>query len=252
MTEEEFDIDLIERYHRGQLEQSELGDFIARQATDRDFAEKVRAYQELIEGIAYYGRQKDFATTVAGWEQEYKAGRKGDVTIAGFRLNRTYLAIAATVLLLAVPLGTWLVNMNATDPRLAPYEDMTRVRTPDPAPPTPFSSGMSAYNQGDYNSAARLFRSSQAENPDDFMTFFYLAESYLALNKTDSARMYYRGGQQLAENPLSELSDWRLALSYLKDDDLVSLKTSLQDILSREDHAYHKEALGLYREHWSD
>jgi hypothetical protein len=41
-------------------------------------------------------------------------------------------------------------------------------------------------------------------------------------------------------------------LSYLKDDDLQSLRASLRNILSREDHAYYKEALELYREHWSD
>ena len=249
MTEEERDIDLIEGYHRGTLGDGELENFLTRKATDREFAEKVKTYSELIQGIEYYGERKDFAETIASWDKEIKEGRK-NFGIGHFKISRSHLAIAATVLLLAIPLGTWWINMNSVDPRLAPYEDITRMRSGSASPPTPFSSGMDAYNRKDYPESVRLLQSAVRKDRNDFLATFYLAESYLALNQPDSARIYYRNSLALESNPLSELSEWRLALSYLKQENLPSLKRNLESILDIPGHSYHTEAEELYGEYW--
>jgi tetratricopeptide (TPR) repeat protein len=252
VTDEQPDIDLIERYHRGLLEEPELGQFIAREKTDRDFADKVRSYRELFAGIEYYAKQKDFADTVAAWEHELKAGTKKNVSIGHFQINRTILATAAAVLLLIIPLGTWWVSIKSPDARLAPYEDITRVRSGSTVPASPFTAGMVAYNRRDYTESASLLQTALQRNPDDYMVTFYLAESYLALNKTDSARVYYQQGEQLEINPLIEISAWRFALTYLKDKDLPGLKASLQKILADKSHSYYEEAEKLYSEYWKD
>lgn len=248
MTQEELDIEWIEKYYRGLLTETELEDFREREKGDVDFADRVRSYRDIFEGIEYYGKQKEFAETLASWEQELKTSKKNEFLLGSVRISKPALAIAATVALLMIPLATWWLSFDSPDPRFEPYEDITKTRSGSNESPS--AEGMDAYNRHEYRSSARLLKAALAGHPDDFIILFYLGESYQALNESDSARLYYQKGLKLEDNPLIEVTEWRIALTYLRDDDLPALKTQLEKILSDKTHTYHSEAEALYSEYW--
>lgn len=77
--DDSIDIQLIEDYTSGVLDEADHDNFIRREQGDKEFALKVQAYSEIIEGIHYYGKQAKFAETIRGWEREIKEASKREI-----------------------------------------------------------------------------------------------------------------------------------------------------------------------------
>src|SRR5688572_25356999 len=114
MSEEELDIELIEKYHRGLLNGSDLETFHQRRQNDETFANSVEAYKDIFQAIEYFGKQKDIGDTIGEWEKEIKDQNKkkqtgqsgGAVLIEGkqafLNRDRIYWAAAAVITLAIV------------------------------------------------------------------------------------------------------------------------------------------------------
>ena len=264
-NQDDIDIDLIERYHRGLLDGADLQDFLKREKEDNDFAQKVRSYINVIEGIEYYGKQKDFADTIQEWEKEIKehsrtgqkphtgsTGEKASHVVPMHRKNLYWLA-AAVVTLLVVS-GVFLFRSATPDPTVlfqAYYEPYPNVFDPtvrgDADSLSVNAKGFRAYDQGNYVDAAKNFR--QAANANDEserdIALLYLANSFLAL---DSATAAKNALMQIDEDgPVADQAKWYLALTWLK---LGNLNEGIRilDDLADDSSSYRDKATQLLKD----
>jgi tetratricopeptide (TPR) repeat protein len=195
LEDDSVDIELIERYHKGQLAEAELANFLQRQKSDREFANKVRSYSEVIEGIEYYGMQQDFAETIREWEKEIKDGVSGndlndtgDTTpdegrrIIPINRNRSLwwgAAIAASLAFVVVMLTFF---PKSTPRRLAEnYIDsnLTTLSTTMSGDADRLAEGINAFNKKDYATAENVFLSLSRSEDLAAETTKYLGIIYL-------------------------------------------------------------------------
>ena len=264
-NQDDSDIDLIEKYHRGLLEGTELEEFRTREKADNAFAKKVKSYISIIEGIEYYGKQKDFADTIQEWEKEIKehsrakpepyigsAGESEPGVIPMHRKNMFW--VAAAVVSLFIVSAVFLFRSATPDPTIlfeAYYQPYPNVFDPtvrgEPDTLSLNAKAFRAYDRGDYADAAEYFR--QAAGADDEserdVALLYLANSYLAMDSAAAAKNILV--QINDESHVSDQAKWYLALTYLKLDNPNESKKIL-DKLTNDSSSYRNKATQLLQE----
>lgn len=244
MEQDEKNIDLIEAFAKGELSESDLADFERKRATDADFASEVADYLLIINEIRT-GEQRAFHHKLKGWENEIEGQEsKGKVIPI-----RRILSIAATLLIVALAGGYAIfknlpvhVNDELFAKYFQPYDDVITERS---AEESPLQQGMNLYNQGKYAMAIPYFEAFLKEKPTEAAAQLYLGISYLADNKTDSAKDLFENLIRNDRGLYKEIAEWNMALIYLKSNDIEALKKSLQQIIAQKDHSYAAEAASL-------
>ena len=172
---ESIDIQLIEDYTRGILDGADRDNFIRRERGDKEFALKVKAYSEIIEGINYYGKQAKFAETIQGWEREIKARAKKQVFkgAPGTRfekhrddipINRNNIfwlrcAAAASVLILILFLTYYQDYKHEELADAYISQNLTTLSTTMGSASGNLGAGIEAFNREDFSRAETNFRS---------------------------------------------------------------------------------------------
>lgn len=254
LSEDDNDIDLIERYHRGLLDEAELEDFLKREKEDKDFGQKIRSYTEVIEGIEYYGKQKDFAETVQAWEKELKEGsdsKESAPTISLFRKNTFWLAAAAAV---SIPLLiAYLVFTQMDSPqRLATVyidENLTTLSTTMGAETDSLILGIGAFNEKEYEKAEIIFRSLEKNEDLAAETTRYLGITYLRTGQYDKAIEQFNkliSFTDLYSNP----GKFYLAITLMKrsnEGDVEEAKKLLQEVVTNKLSGYKDASVWMQR-----
>lgn len=224
LNDDTVDIDLIERYYRGLLDDTELQDFRKRENDDKDFADKVKAYTEILGGLEYYVNQKDFADTLQEWEREIKEQpKKKHVDVVPlYRKNAFWLAAAAVAGLVVVS-AVFLFRSTPPDP-VALYEGYYQPY-PNVFDPTVRGDAdtvsltrkaFQAYNAEDYTTAATCFRELMAtgDEIEKDNARLYLGNCYLSLDSAAAARDILTEIDE--QSHVANQAKWYLALAYLK------------------------------------
>jgi tetratricopeptide (TPR) repeat protein len=258
LNEDDTDIDLIERYHRGLLGGAELEGFLRREKEDKEFARKIRSYTEIIEGIEYYGKQKDFADAVQEWENEAK--KKSDPkpakalspdpeagvrTISMYRKHRFWLAAAAAV---SIPLLiAYLVFFQKDRPqRLATAyieQNLTTLSTTMGSQTDSLALAIGAFNEKEYDKAEIMFRSLGRNADLAAETTRYLGITYLNTEQYEKAIQQFNkliSFTDLYSNP----GKFYLAITLMKrskQGDVEQAKELLQEVVTNKLSGY-KEA----------
>lgn len=268
MTDEEMDIELIEKYHKGLLDEVSLEAFLEREKRDKDFADKVKLYRYIISGIEYYGKQLEVAESISGWENEIKghdkkkhfevlktsspAGRERSF----FMPSQGVYWMAAAVITLLIVSSVFLLwpsspdNMALYKMYYQPYPnvfDPTVRGDADTDTVSTIKDAFRAYNEGDYNKAIEYFN--EALSHDDKLekdnALFYLGNSYLAI---DSAMAAQRVLEQIDEQShVSDQAKWYLGLAYLKSNDLEGARIVLEE-LTNHSNSYRDKASKIIQE----
>jgi TolA-binding protein len=233
--EEELEFEWIENYHRGRLSLEERQAFLDRQQADADFAGKVRSYREIMDGIAYYGKQQPFAETIRGWEDEIKThADAGGLAVHSavtdeatsekkiVPLHRTYVYWAAASVLIIMVGSLLLLRPTPTDTLAlyetyySPYPDVFSPSVRGEATPaTKRAQASAAYRAGDYAEARDLFRALPATNrQEQDNTRLYLGNCYLALGDFDAASKAFLSIG--ADSHVASQAKWYLAMTYLR------------------------------------
>jgi tetratricopeptide (TPR) repeat protein len=246
MTEdEEKDIDLIEKYHKGVLSDHERRQVTERMAGDPVFATMVEDYTDIFSGIRSAGKEK-FKATVAEWETEIKREEQQNKD-AGFFSK--YWQLAAVLLIVALVAVYFLVPGKETPEALyasyfVPYEDVLSVRDNSE---TWLTEAMHFYNQKEYSAAADRFRRYiifSSTDPKELSTeTFYWGISLLESGKPDEA-VAILGSVIYHEGLLKEQAEWYRALAYLKMGDIESCRNQLMEI-NRDGNDYQMKAAEL-------
>lgn len=268
VTEEEIDIDLIEKYQKGLLNGASLESFLEREKHDKDFADKVKSYLSIIAGIEYYGKQKDFADTVRDWESEIKdrdkkkQGKSLEMSPAEpekgtfFIGRKSVYWLAAAVVSLLIVSSVFLFQSSEPDTLALynsyyqPYPNLfyPAVRGDSDTDTISISKkALRAYNQGDYKTAANYFREALT-NRDEIGNEYgllYLGNCLLALDSLSAAKNIL---QQINEqSPVVDQAKWYLALAHLKSKELEEAGKVLGELT---DHAnsYRDKAIKILQE----
>ena len=253
------DLDLIERYHRRLLTGIELDDFLIRQRSDKDFAQKVRSYTEIFEGIAYYGRQQAFAETILDWEKEIKAGPqrsdserpatgalKPEARVVP--LNRRTILWLSAAACVAFIIAFLVFLQNETPQTLASdyiNTDLTTLSTTMDGETDSLTLGVGAFNDQDYARAEGIFRSLADNHELAPEVAEYLGITYLKSGKYDEAIAQFRkliSFTQLHVNP----GKFYLAVALMKrseQGDAEEAKKLLEEVVAKKLPG-HEEATG--------
>jgi tetratricopeptide (TPR) repeat protein len=270
VNEDEMDIDLIERYHKGLLKDSELDEFFKRERNDKDFAQSVRSYKGLMEGIEYFGKQKDFADTIRQWEEEIREPHKKkhsetvtlspEISEAGEEKGRFFIDrrniywLAAAVVSLLIVSAVFLLKPVTPD-AIALYETYYQPY-PNVFDPTVRGEidtltvsrkAFMAYNEGDYHTAAGYFK--ELLNSDDPMekdnARLYLGNCYLSIGSVAAAKETLL--QISAQSHVADQAKWYLALAYLKSNDMEQAEKALRG-LTDHPNSYQEKANKILRD----
>lgn len=232
----------IEAYLSGTMSAVELESFEKEVATNSALQEEVdlhRQVAETLKGEEVHQLRATIKTVNQNWKRPQVADHEKKAKVVRFPF-RNILAIAATVLLLVVAYLFVVPELNYSEETLfadnfEPYKMVLNQRssTPDMGETTKLlNQAVSAYEQKDFQTAAKLFQELQNQSPDAGAFLLYASISDLSLGNTDQA---ITNLEKIiaADAPLFvEQGRWYLALAYLQKGDLAKAKTQLQDISS--------------------
>jgi tetratricopeptide (TPR) repeat protein len=234
--EEELEFEWIENYHKGRLNLDEQRAFLDRQQADAAFAGKVRSYREVMDGIAYYGKQQAFSETIRGWEQEIKTQATADGTALHpattvdstperkvVPLYRTYVYWAAASILILIVGSVLLLRPTPTDTLALyeayykPYPDVFNpsVRGEASTTASAVEKASAAYRAGRYQEALQLFQAlSGGDRLEQDNVRLYVGNCHLALGDLDAAGKAFLSID--ADSHIASQAKWYLAMTYLK------------------------------------
>jgi len=243
MKDDEKDIDLIEAYLRGTLDEQALAAFQKRRENDPEFDREVLDYSEIINQIRS-NHEQDFMNKLRHWDNEIE--NRQEAKIIPFR--RIFL-IAASVLLLAIA-GLYLFRNSQSDHEqlfqeyFQPYENVISERS---GKNDNQQQGMELYDQKKYEEAIVQLKLAATEDSDNASLKCYLGIAYLATGHAQEAKSTFDEIVKKDHSLFKEVAEWNLAMTYLKLDDEGSLKKTLEGIIQQKDHQYYEQAKDLLK-----
>lgn len=240
MNMDEKNIELIESFYKGNLRGEELRAFNQKRREDRSFDQEVEDYLLIFESIKNEG-EREFLNNLKNWENEISQKQETPV----YNINRI-LAVAATVLVLIIPLTYWWISeqssVNSNDLFVAyfqPYDDVVSERSNEV---DDFQVGMSAYNNNNYEQAIKHLKLVREQDSNKNAANLYLGIAYLANNQPDDAEQLFSLLKNSDDGLYKEVAEWNLVLTYLKKDKTDLLEKELNNILRRKSHLFKKDA----------
>ena len=243
MKDDEEDIELIEAYLRGTLDDQALAAFLRRRHDDPEFDREVIDYSQIISQIRTT-HEKNFMNKLRHWDSEIENRQEAKVIPL-----RTIFSIAASVLLLTL-FGVYLFrNSQRGHEQLfqeyfQPYENVISERS---GKNDSQQKGMELYDAKKYDEAIVQLKLAAAEDPDNPSLKCYLGIAYLAGGHVQEAKTIFEAMVYDDHSLFKEVAQWNLAMIYLKLDNDTSLKKTLEDIIQQKDHLYREQAEELLR-----
>jgi tetratricopeptide (TPR) repeat protein len=243
MKDDEADIELIEAYLRGTLDDQALAAFQRRRQDDPEFDREVIDYSQIINQIRTT-HEKDFMNKVRHWDGEIENRQEAKVIPL-----RTIFSIAASLVLLAL-VGVYLFRNSQRDHQqlfqeyFQPYENVISERS---GKNDAQQKGMELYDQKKYDEAIVQLKLAAVQDPDNPSLKCYLGIAYLARGHAQQAKEIFEAMVHDDYSLFKEVAEWNLAMTYLKLDDETSLKKTLEDIIQQKDHLYREQATELLR-----
>lgn len=184
---------------------------------------------------------------VKGWEKDIAAKEKTKV----IPLKRI-LSMAAAIIVILIPIGYILLSdffkqdqQELFTAYFEPYDDVITERSEQAGL---LEQALSAYNQENFRQAITYFEGFLKEYPEETGVKSYLGISYLAVGEIDKAESSLEEVSQSGAGLFKEVSEWYLALTYLKAEQMDALQQQLKLITAQSDHMYYAQAQRLLEE----
>lgn len=225
MEKQENDIELIDAYLIGSLNEKEFISFEQQLSNDPELQRRVDTQKTLVTELKVNAFNDDV--------KSYLSRNKGTKTIqfSKWRL----IGIAASVVILISTVYLLRPKESLSDQYYEPYPDLISTRAP-----TQNSDAMFHYNKKEYETAIGLFKKQDILTDSEN---FYLGVSYLSVEKLDQAEIIFT---KLLTTERKPLAQWYLSLSYIKSGEESKAVQSLRQI--KEGEYKHAEALRLLDE----
>ncbi len=234
--------DLIDSYFENSLSPKEQNIFNDLLRNNSDFKNEFQFQKDLKKVIAIK-QQEDLKSTLV--EIENRSQKK-----SSFMLIPKKWMIAASLLILA-SIGTWGIKSNYYPSNEGIYADYFE---PSRNTVQPVVRGENlntieyrafvAYESQNYHKAINLFNS--VKNPEEAYIDFYLALSYMAINKPEDAINLLEPLSKInimegKNKGFDEKSKWYLALSYIKINEDQNAANTLNLLIDNPSSSYKKE-----------
>lgn len=249
----ERDLDIIEKYINGDLEQDEKSLVDRRLETDDSFQQTFLEYRDAILGVRqlFHNELKD---TISQWSNELPRLEKEEkVADRSIGMRSWWWAAAAIFLisLVCAQIFTQFASVPAQQDLFAqhfePYEDIISVRGQNSAEAL-LHSGMAYYSSEDYAKAAQQLEEYIQVNPDESSARLYLAISYLSLDQLVFAQQHFSNLISRQHPNFSQPAQWFLSLCFLKQGDEKEAISQLEKIKKQPQHPYQKDAVTLLKD----
>ncbi len=222
----EFRRNQIDRYVNEQMEANELADFEQRMRENLALAESVHLHRDVQKGMEYYFLQ--------GLKQDLI---QSDAKKPKSKL-RTYLAIAASVLLLAAAGVTYYLEYGRSPETLftAYFEPYPNIIAPvqRSASGQEAEQAMQFYEAGQYAQAITVLDGLISQQSEKAGLIFYRGVSYLGSGQSEQAVRDFQTVIQAEDQPFLQASHWYLGLSYLKMGNTAEAKKHLAKVTAME------------------
>ncbi len=237
------DIDLIERYCRGELNPTEHRSIEERMAQEPELNQEVLLHQDVLEGMNHH-----FSAALKSKLQQAELSSDGKKPTNRFLMY--WLAAAATISLF-FGLGYWLIPQSSPESLYqAYYQPYPNIVSPSERSGNQaedeMSRAMRAYEQQDYPSAIALFQAKQDELGSAYQ--FYLAICYLETSEYKKSIAILEEVRQSGDQAYALPTLWYQCMAYLADDKPEEAKGILQKLAQEEDGFYSKKARELLDE----
>jgi len=239
---------LIEKYLSEKLEGAALENFEAQLQADPALKEELdlhRQLRETLKGEKVHELRNVLNEVDENWKSPVTTTDTAKVVNFNFR---RVLSIAAAVALLFIGYH-WFLNNNFSSQEIyasnfEPYVMVFDQRSANPSEVSTLDQAIAQYHNKDFGTSADTFEKLLAEDRENMIYIFYVANARLANQETDKAIALFK--KIIKANDLSfvEQSRWYLALAYLQKDDKEHAKLWLEKI--QEGQFKYKEAEGIF------
>ena len=251
MDLDEKDIELIDRYVKGELSGNVLQDFKQRLANDTAFAEQVNWHETLVGGI-----KKQSHKELKGYLQSLDTQTASPTKVAEQEKKVVSLtfwkyAAAAAVALLVIAVF-WLDLLRPSHEVLfaqyyQPYPNVEATIERNDEAANAYQQAFQWYEDGQYAEAAIAFDQLLERDEQAVALNFYAGLTALELNRSDKAIEYFEKAISTSDHKYYQQALWYASLAALKNEDTESAKKYLQQ-LSGEKGFYGNKATQLLEE----
>lgn len=226
-TEGEIRRNQIDRYVNGLMNVDERNQFEQRMREHVELAESVHMHRDVLMGVEYY------------FLKELKQELKNSDQQKAKSSIKTYLAIAASVFLLASA-GLTYYLLDATDSSnglfvtyFEPYPNIIAPITRS-SENTSYEEVMQLYEAGQYAEVIPKLNLLIENRSENLELVFYRGVSYLGANQPERATVDFKAVIKGGEKNFVEPSYWYLGLSQLKMDKIEEAKVSFGKLKEKE------------------
>jgi tetratricopeptide (TPR) repeat protein len=234
MDLDEKDIELIDRYVKGELSGDTLRGFQQRLATDSAFAEQVGWHETLVGGIKKQS-SKELKTYLQSLEEKTISSHiklESETKIVSHNFWK-YASAAVVALLVAAFL--WLDPLHPSPEALfaqyyQPYPNVEATIERNNGEADAYTQAFQWYEDGQYEKAALAFdQLLQAGAPSEAL-YYYAGLTALELHRTKEALQYFDHITENSDHKYYQQALWYAALAALKDEDTARAKNYLQKL----------------------
>ena len=233
MSDEFINSDLIDRYLKNQMEDSERLNFEEKMASDPELANEVSLQKSILNGIDFHFDQElkqKLQKEEAQFEGPAENGKKINLWIG--------LAIAAVVVIAFFAYILAGSQQPAYDElyysHYSPYPNITDPIARDDI--NDAQSPMQLYESGDFQNAAGLLAEQLAQNPDDPQIKFYYAQAILANDEFNEAYEIFETLASDTTHAFTGPALWYQSLIDIKENRIDRAKSILQQLIK-----YHRD-----------
>ncbi|MEN7549742.1 tetratricopeptide repeat protein [Rapidithrix thailandica] len=229
----QYDLELIEKYLDNALSAKEVEEVNQRLAEDDEFRRCVDQSRLMIHGIRRNARMQLRRKLDEIEESLIETDETKEAKIISLTHSRILVSIAAAVTLLIIS-TLLIINLPETPQNLyvqyyQPYRNIVTANVRGELQElSKYELAFTAYDSGNYELATNLFKELLAKEATATY-LFYLANSYLALEKNTQAAKYFEQVIHLNEDFVDQ-AKWYLALIALNEKNIEEAKSLLKEL----------------------
>jgi len=231
----------IEQYLNDEMSPHERKDFESRLAADEELRKDLELYNSINTTMSASPNEDALRKTLEQMNKKYFAG---SAPVRKISLKKWLAVAASLVIIVATGLYFLLGNKPSAEKLYALYaqHDALNIQLRGDAADSIKEKAATAFNNKNYSTALPLLESSLQQQPADAPIQFSLAICYLETAKYNEAEKIFLQ-METGQSAYADAAKWYLALTALKQNDLVKCRSRLNSIASSS--AYYTKAKQL-------
>jgi tetratricopeptide (TPR) repeat protein len=233
-------VEQIEQYLHDEMQPQERKDFELRLAADEELRKEFELYNSINTTMSASPNENALRKTLEQMNKKYFA----EDTVVRKGSFKKWLAVAASLVFIIAISFYFLSNKPSAEKLYAQYaqHEALNIQLRGNAVDSLKEKAAIAFNNKNYNGALPLLETSLQQQPGDVQIQFSLAICYLEAGKfIDAEKIFLQ--IETGQSAYADAAKWYLALTALKQNDLVKCRSRLNSISSSS--AYFTKAKGL-------